>query len=52
VGDLVRVGDHREWPVFAERGGERDPSVVYVPLRSICEFQPYQVAEHAGAVRG
>jgi hypothetical protein len=38
--------------VFAERGGERDPSVVYVPLRSICEFQPYQVAEHAGAVRG
>lgn len=52
VGDLVRVGDYRGWPVFAERGGETDPSTVYVPLRSVCEFQPYVLFVNVGAVRG
>jgi hypothetical protein len=39
---LTRVGDHAGVAVFAETGASAPQSVLYVPLRPGCEFQPYQ----------
>lgn len=39
---LIRVGEFRNVPVFAETGiGEEVPSAVFIPTRPGCEFQPY-----------
>ncbi|HET7462730.1 MAG TPA: hypothetical protein VFJ82_15860, partial [Longimicrobium sp.] len=39
-------------PVFVEAGATGTPDVVYVPVRTGCEFQPYQVEQKAMGVRG
>ena len=39
---LVRVGDHGGIGLFAETGSAAPHTVLYVPLRPGCEFQPYQ----------
>lgn len=41
VDEVVRVGEYRGTSVFAE---ESSSEVVYVPVRTGCEFQPYQRA--------
>jgi hypothetical protein len=50
-GQLTRVGDHEGVGVYAETGADMPYSVIYVPLRPGCEFQPYQVREEI-RVRG
>ncbi len=51
VNEVTRVGDFQGVPVFAEAGQTR-PDVIYVPVRSGCEFQPYQTEVKTGGVRG
>jgi hypothetical protein len=50
--EVTRVGDFQGVGVFAEAGATGTPEVVYVPVRTGCEFQPYQLEVKAGAVRG
>ncbi|HET7459674.1 MAG TPA: hypothetical protein VFJ82_00445 [Longimicrobium sp.] len=51
--DVVAVRTYRGVMVFAEPDADRDrPEVVYLPVHPSCEFQPYQISEDAGAVRG
>ncbi|HEX8394189.1 MAG TPA: hypothetical protein VF665_17735 [Longimicrobium sp.] len=52
VTDVTRVGEYQGVSVFAENGAAGMPEVIYLPVRSGCEFQPYQVDVKAGAVRG
>jgi hypothetical protein len=40
---LTRVGEFQGTPIFAEAGATTPHSVLYVPLRPGCEFQPYQL---------
>lgn len=49
--DLRPVGDYRGVPIFATRDS-RDDQVLFVPIRSGCEFQAYQDEGTYGAVRG
>ena len=51
-GQLRRAGEFRGLPLFAEAGDRGVPDVVYVFVRPGCEFHPYQVDYHVGAVRG
>ena len=51
VNEVTRMGDFMGVPVFAEAGQTR-PDVIYVPVRSGCEFQPYQTEVKTGGVRG
>jgi len=51
--DVVAVGTYRGVTMFAEPAADRDhPEVVYLPVHQQCEFQPYQIGEIGGAVRG
>jgi hypothetical protein len=53
VTEVSNVGTYQGVPVFAETGGNQQrPDVLYIPVRTGCEFQPYQVEVKAGAVRG
>jgi hypothetical protein len=52
VNEVTRVGEFQGVSVFAEAGSTTAPEVVYVPVRTGCEFQPYQLEVKAGAVRG
>ena len=52
VNEVTRVGEYQGVSVFAETGATGTPEVLYVPVRSGCEFQPYQTEIKAGAVRG
>ncbi|HEY7770158.1 hypothetical protein [Longimicrobium sp.] len=52
VNEVSRVGEFQGVSVFAETGAAGTPEVLYVPVRSGCEFQPYQTEVKAGAVRG
>ena len=51
VNEVTRMGDFMGVPVFAEAGQTR-PDVIYVPVRSGCEFPPYQTEVKTGGVRG
>ena len=51
VNEVTRVGEFQGVSLFAETGQTR-PDVVYVPVRPGCEFQPYQVEQKTGSVRG
>jgi hypothetical protein len=42
AGQLTRAGDYEGIGVFAETGAGSPQSVLYVPVRPGCEFQPYQ----------
>ena len=52
VNEVTRTGEFQGVNVFAEAGATGTPEVVYVPVRTGCEFQPYQLEVKAGAVRG
>jgi hypothetical protein len=52
VTEVTRTGEFQGVSVFAEAGATGTPEVVYVPVRTGCEFQPYQLEVKAGAVRG
>ena len=52
VTEVTRVGEFQGVSVFAEAGATGTPEVLYVPVRTGCEFQPYQLEVKAGAVRG
>jgi hypothetical protein len=50
--DVSSVGTYEGVPVFAEPSAVAPQQVIYVPVGSRCEFQPYQLQVKAGAVRG
>jgi len=51
--DVVHVGSYRGVAVFAEPDANPGhPEVVFLPVNPACEFQPYQIGEVGGAVRG
>lgn len=50
--DLRRAGEYQGIPLFAPRNSAGDPEVLFVPIRSGCEFQVYQTEVNTGAVRG
>jgi hypothetical protein len=50
--DLRRAGDYQGIPLFAARNSAGEPEVLFVPIRSGCEFQVYQTEVNTGAVRG
>ncbi|HET7232259.1 MAG TPA: hypothetical protein VFJ16_19795 [Longimicrobium sp.] len=52
VTEVTSAGTYQGVPVFAETGAAGSPEVIYIPVRTGCEFQPYQVEQKAGAVRG
>ena len=52
VGDVNNIGTFEGVPVFAEPSAATPQEVIYVPVGSRCEFQPYQIERKAGAVRG
>jgi hypothetical protein len=53
VTEVTSAGTYQGVPVFAETSANmQSPEVIYVPVRTGCEFQPYQVEVKAGAVRG
>jgi hypothetical protein len=43
--DLLRVGEFEGVPVFAEKGGAVNPSIIYVLVDHECRFQPYYLIE-------
>ena len=48
--EVERVGEFRGVPVFVERGTANDPiTVLFLPVRTGCEFQPYQNAVTSGS---
>ena len=49
---LERVGEFQGIPVFVEAGVTGRPDVYYVPVRTGCVFQPYQIDYITGGVRG
>ncbi|HEX9937849.1 MAG TPA: hypothetical protein VGB15_12030 [Longimicrobium sp.] len=51
--DVNNVGNVQGVAAFAEPSANAEaPEVIYVPVGSRCEFQPYQIERKAGAVRG
>ncbi len=52
VTEVTSIGNFQGVPVFAEAGATGAPDVIYIPVRTGCEFQPYQAEIKAGAVRG
>ena len=50
--DVTSAGTYEGVPVFAEPSATTPQQVIYVPVGSRCEFQPYQLEVKAGAVRG
>lgn len=45
--DVTNIGQYQGIPVFAEPGATAAAEVVYIPVGSRCEFQPYQIARYA-----
>lgn len=41
--EVVRAGEYKGVGVYVEAGLDGVPEVIYVPVRSGCEFQPYQM---------
>ncbi|HEX8394195.1 MAG TPA: hypothetical protein VF665_17765 [Longimicrobium sp.] len=52
INDVVPAATYQGVRVFVEAGPTGAPEVVYLPVRSGCEFQPYQLVEYGSAVRG
>ncbi|HEU4558941.1 MAG TPA: hypothetical protein VFS20_13870 [Longimicrobium sp.] len=51
--EIVPIDVFQGVTVFAEPGAStRHPEVIYLPFTPDCQFQPYEIAEIAGAVRG
>ncbi|HEX8696536.1 MAG TPA: hypothetical protein VF746_29220 [Longimicrobium sp.] len=49
IGRVVRVGTYHGLGVYADAGTTGRPSVVYLPVRPGCEFQPYALEEKVAA---
>ena len=49
---LIRAGEYQGVPVFRERHVTGTPDVLYMPVRSGCEFQVYQREQAVRGVRG
>ncbi len=41
--EIVRAGEYKGVGVYVEAGLKGVPEIVYIPVRSGCEFQPYQM---------
>jgi hypothetical protein len=52
TGEVSGAGMVHGVNVYAERGADARPDVIYVPTRPGCEFQPYQAEAEARTVRG
>ena len=52
INEVTPVGEYRGVTVFAEAGAAGPPDVIYIPVRTGCEFQPYQSSIKTGGVRG
>lgn len=52
AGALMRAGEYQGVPVFRERNAVGTPEVLYIPVRSGCEFQTYQREQAVRGVRG
>ncbi len=51
--EVVPVGSYQGVPVFAEPGDAVQPrEVIFLPTMPGCHFQPYELGETGGAVRG
>ena len=51
--DVNSAGTYEGVSIFAEPSANATaPEVIYIPVGSRCEFQPYQIERKAGAVRG
>jgi hypothetical protein len=50
--DVAPVGEYQGVTVFAEPANAARPSIVYLPVRRGCEFQPYMSAVVTSTVRG
>jgi hypothetical protein len=44
VNEISKVGIFKGVNVYVETGVEGRPGVIYIPVRSGCEFQPYQIS--------
>lgn len=49
---LTRAGEFQGVPVFRDRSATGTPEVLYVPVRTGCEFQTYQREQAVRGVRG
>jgi hypothetical protein len=49
---LIRAGEYQGVPVFRERNVTGTSDVLYMPVRSGCEFQVYQREQAVRGVRG
>ncbi len=49
---LMRAGEYQGVPIFRERNVTGTPDVLYMPVRSGCEFQAYQREQAVRGVRG
>jgi hypothetical protein len=52
IREVARGGEYRGVTMFQEAGGETSWLVLYAPVRSGCEFQPYVSELKGGGVRG
>jgi hypothetical protein len=52
IQEIRRVGEHRGVPLFAEVGDDDLPDILYIPVRTGCVFQSYQLEPRAYGVRG
>ena len=50
--ELRRAGEYQGVPFFVARNSSPAMEVIFVPIRSGCEFQAYQSEINTGAVRG
>ena len=50
--DLRPAGEYRGVPLFTDASMPGNTDIYYVPVRSGCEFQPYQNTTQMGSVRG
>jgi hypothetical protein len=41
--EIVRAAEYKGVGVYVEAGIQGVPEVIYIPVRSGCEFQPYQM---------
>ena len=49
---LARAGEHQGVPIFRDRGAAGTPEVLYLPVRTGCEFQTYRREREVRGVRG
>ena len=52
AGSLMRTGEYQGVPIFRDRGAAGTPEVLYLPVRTGCEFQAYRREREIRGVRG